>query len=386
MNLIKEEVLEQLAKRGWLPQEDDPDFDRAVKINDTIYTIYRTSFGNKDCRHYIILEGKPFNFSRWESKEYRDGNIWVAEDDEIIDVGIYPPSYERHTGQNHKVKERQGNFADLWNLLVEKGADAVHEYKKKLEREFKNERKKMSNENIIKDTVLRKVEEVNSKIAEERAKSPYTFIEHNNERVSYADETRIRNGREFGIRYQIIDSADNYQFPRTLHYQISLEEFSPNEHWKQVEDFLYAYWKQVEDNRGNLLSLKFGMRKWRCLRTENGYTFEKQTIFDLKGKSIEDIMLPVVRKACDIGSFVDTWNNLIASRTHKNYGALYARAEQLFEKAIRAHEIVGARKKDPEWQAICRDAQQLRTTEAGKAKARQMIQAYLRREKQNFKQ
>ena len=226
----------------------------------------------------------------------------------------------------------------------------------------------MSNENIIKDTVLKKREEGTACFPLCEWESSIVF------------ETRRDNGRKFDIKYHIINSADIFRnwYPHTFLYQIILEN---------VEDSLDAYWEQLEDSRGNLLSLEFGMIKWRHLRTQDGYyTSEKQTIFDLKGKSIEDIMLPVVKKAFNVGSFVDTWNNLIASRTHKNYGALYARAEQLFEKAIRAHEIVGARKKDPEWQAICKETQQLYTTKAGKANARQMVQAYLRREQQNFKQ
>ena len=142
MNLIKEEVLEQLAERGYHPLEENlTGFYKGVR-NGGVY--YEASFG-KDCRKYTILQSERSHGSDggciqceclWTSEERRCGDRWIAKEDFIKDgwksYDLYGQQrgyrFPGYTGQCHTVNWSWG-FAILWNLLVEEGTEAVRKYK-----------------------------------------------------------------------------------------------------------------------------------------------------------------------------------------------------------------------------------------------------------------
>jgi len=142
MNLIKEEVLEQLAQNGCQPpEENSTSFRDYVQNEGTFYEAYL----GPDCRKYIITQSERNHGSdggvtecvcQWTSEERLYKGQWITKDDFIKDGWKSYDLYGRqrgfrfpgYTGQCHTVNWSWG-FAVLWNLLVKKGPKAVREYK-----------------------------------------------------------------------------------------------------------------------------------------------------------------------------------------------------------------------------------------------------------------
>ena len=180
MNLIKEEVLEQLAKQGYNPLEEKlTDFYKGVR-NNGVY--YEASLG-KDRRKYLITQSERSHCSdggvvececQWTSEEQQYGDRWIAKDDFIKDgwksYDLYGQQrgyrFPGYTGQCQRVNWDWG-FAILWNLLVEGGAEAVRKYKAQRALETKIEESKRQIQRRTADPAWQQLKRTTQKLIQE---------------------------------------------------------------------------------------------------------------------------------------------------------------------------------------------------------------------------
>ncbi len=218
----------------------------------------------------------------------------------------------------------------------------------------------MSNENIIKDTVLERMEKT----------------EGRNIKGDSAGEMLEKKGQRLVMFYHL-KKCDN----GNIIYEIWLRNNEPKD-----LSYIKAIWQQEEGSNGNIIRFTL----LRPTRETPDDEFTQHTLMQFKGKELA-LMMPVNKELVTQGFenkntatlFVDAWNRAVDDA---KFESLYSRMAKAYENAIKAHEIIQKRKKDPEWQIICEATKQLSTTQAEKIIARKLIQAYLQREKQNFKQ
>ena len=211
----------------------------------------------------------------------------------------------------------------------------------------------MNTNNIIKETVLRKVKE-----------------QQNEGTADCAAFDKSAQDRWF-VAFYCVTKCDN---GNTI-YEIRLTNSE-----LYGEKYIQASWEQEESVNGNTLRFHLGHP------TRN----TQHTIMNLEAKAL-DLMLPVNKELITQGfenediatSFIDTWNNAITEARSKS---LYLQTAELCENIIKAQENAQKRKKNTEWQTICETTKALRGTSKGKALARKLIQTYLQREKQNTRQ
>ena len=218
----------------------------------------------------------------------------------------------------------------------------------------------MSNENIIKDTVLERMEKT----------------EGRNIARDGACDMLEKKGQRLDMFYNLKECNNG-----NIIYEILLYNNEPKD-----LSYIKAIWQQEEGSNGNIIRFTL----LRPTRESPNDKFTEHTLMQFKGKELA-LMMPINKELITEGFgnkntatlFVDAWNRAVDDA---KFESLYSRMAKAYENAIKAHEIIQKRKKDPEWRIISAATKQLRTTQAGKIIARELIQAYLRREQQNFKQ
>lgn len=221
----------------------------------------------------------------------------------------------------------------------------------------------MTQQTIIKDTVLEKLKENNAeRLAEERKQvSPYETVTTEYRHKSLGNRTEIYTIRAtYANNLESETSCGDYECTEWLG-------------WYQEIVWEYEEWLGIQHMTR--------VTGYHC-NQETGCSYKKSELFRYENSdpyyTLQKLEFPAEN------AFVDRWNLMAAQKDDYSLRSPKITPE-IYKRILKAREIIQKRKEDPRWQTIIAATKQLCQTASGKATARKLIQDFLNREQQHTK-
>ena len=208
----------------------------------------------------------------------------------------------------------------------------------------------MSEQNIIKDMVLKKLKEANA--------------EH------FAE---IRECRNITTEYQhrILGNGTDAYIIRAIHGtgQESATTWGDCEVTEWLGHYTEVVWEYEQWQNRNIMRVS----EYFCGQSTGGGEGQKRMMTCHQGTSLYD-MEPVTLEVPH--DFADRWN-LEMARRHDDSLKSPKITPAIYRRILSTRKIIEQRRKNPKWQTICDATKQLCRTAEGKTTARELIQTFL---------